>query len=243
MAGHIELDSFVRKFKNLWQSGRNAKLFVETQDGKAVINLQVGLGEAQLHPEHAGDHRDCGTAKQRRMERRAAARKEVDAAEKAAADNEAAKAEEASADKVRDSEMKKAEETSEEDSNEAVKLISSPIPQIDGATSDSEGGDLKYLLKIEAQDNCTEDDIVEAIEANFFGTLDDVKVEKDDPIRHLVVKKTNEKQVYRISIKNNGTVSNIIEGWRINHNFDNLAFGNYDFEKIGVRIREVLRRK
>ena len=244
--GHVELDSFVRKFVNLWQSGRHAKLFVETQGGNAVVNLQVGLGEARLHPGHGGGHRDCGTAKQRRKARRAVARQEADAVTKVAADKEAAEAEEASAAKVAkvaETEIKETGNTSEEGSIEAEKLTCTPIPQIDGAISISEesSDDLEYELKIEAYEKCTGDDIVEAIETNFFGTLDDEKVRKDDEIRHLVVKKTNEKQVFRIIAKKNETVTNIIEGWRISHNFDYLAFGNSVYESLGVRIRKVQR--
>ena len=67
------------------------------------------------------------------------------------------------------------------------------------------------------------------------------KVRKDEEIRHLVVKKTNEKQVFRIIAKKNEIVTNIIEGWRISHNFDYLAFGNSVYESLGVRIREVQR--
>ena len=46
MAGASELDSFVRKFVNLWKAGSHAKLHVETLDGDAFVNLQVGLGQA-----------------------------------------------------------------------------------------------------------------------------------------------------------------------------------------------------
>ena len=71
--------------------------------------------------------------------------------------------------------MKENYKSLDEDSNEAAKLICSPTPRIDGAAiSDSDVGDLEYKLQIEAQDNCTGDGIVEAIEANFLGTLDDV---------------------------------------------------------------------
>jgi hypothetical protein len=80
MAGPDELDSFVRKFRTLWQSRRNAKSFVETEAGHAFVNLQVGLGQAQ--PEQPVWHggRGGSPSKQRRLERRAEERQEVAAA-------------------------------------------------------------------------------------------------------------------------------------------------------------------
>ena len=74
MAGN-ELESFVRKFVNLWQSGCDAKLHVESEAGKAFITLRVGLGHDLLgHHHHDGRHRGGGPAKQRRKERREAER-------------------------------------------------------------------------------------------------------------------------------------------------------------------------
>ena len=50
MAGPGELDQFVRKFVAMWQSGQNAKLYVETEAGNAFVHLQVGLAQAKhLH--------------------------------------------------------------------------------------------------------------------------------------------------------------------------------------------------
>ena len=70
MAVSDELDSFVRKFKSLWQSGCKAKLYVETEAGNAFVNLQVGLGQAppgQHHP--VVDGQGGSPSKQRRKER------------------------------------------------------------------------------------------------------------------------------------------------------------------------------
>ena len=39
MAGHEELDKFVRKFVSLWESGSNARLLVETEAGNAFVSL------------------------------------------------------------------------------------------------------------------------------------------------------------------------------------------------------------
>ena len=50
MAGESEIDSFVRKFKSLWKSGRDAKLHVKTEAGDTFVTLSVGLG--QVPPGH-----------------------------------------------------------------------------------------------------------------------------------------------------------------------------------------------
>ena len=56
MAGEGELDSFVRKFKSLCKSGRDAKLHVKTEAGDTFVTLSVGLGQVppgnKLHAVH-----------------------------------------------------------------------------------------------------------------------------------------------------------------------------------------------
>jgi hypothetical protein len=90
MAGLKELNSFLGKFVNLWQSGMEATLRIDSKAGQATINLEVGLGQAP-QPEQ---HPICkyGPSRLRRRERRADARKlaeEVteDTAEQAATSN------------------------------------------------------------------------------------------------------------------------------------------------------------
>ena len=78
----IETTSFPNKFKNLWLAGVEAKLVFETHAGKAWGTLHVCLGEHPgqdqqplVHPqEHP--HKKLSPSKQRRMERRKAARVE-----------------------------------------------------------------------------------------------------------------------------------------------------------------------
>ena len=45
--GYDELNSFMLKFMNLWASGSNATLTIETHAGEACASLRVGLGQ---HP-------------------------------------------------------------------------------------------------------------------------------------------------------------------------------------------------
>ena len=68
-----ELDSFVLKFKNLWQAGRNANLTIKTIGGKVEANLSVELGDAPVLPIHF-KYKKSSPSRQRRRDRRAAAR-------------------------------------------------------------------------------------------------------------------------------------------------------------------------
>ena len=82
MAGLAELNSFVTKFLNLWQSGCDASLQLKTRGGKAKITLQLGLGEAPPPPFSTPPPRCVpGPSRQRRTERRALARKEAEKAQ------------------------------------------------------------------------------------------------------------------------------------------------------------------
>jgi hypothetical protein len=90
MAGHEELEKFMRKFVSLWQSGCNARLHVEAEAGNAFVSLgqaQHALGSGQ----HGGGCQGGSPSKQRRRERREAERSAKAAAsapEEAAASKE-----------------------------------------------------------------------------------------------------------------------------------------------------------
>ena len=74
MAGLQEINSFVNKFVSLWSRGIEAKLFMETEAGKASVILHSTLGSCYL-PEHQdGQGRRVGGSRLRRREKRAAAR-------------------------------------------------------------------------------------------------------------------------------------------------------------------------
>ena len=66
-----ELDSFIYKFKNLWQTGRNASLSLKSNYGKVEAHLGVELGEAFAPVFQRSKN---GPSRQKRRERRAAAR-------------------------------------------------------------------------------------------------------------------------------------------------------------------------
>ena len=75
---HIEVDSFVTKFKYLWHSGFKTSLIIEAENGEALVTLKSNLGV--IHPPHHGGpqrgqfHRYRGPSYQRRQEKRQAAR-------------------------------------------------------------------------------------------------------------------------------------------------------------------------
>ena len=76
-----ELDTFVRKFHQLWNDGLTAHLDLDTHGGYAWVGLRVQLGQVsgpphqQLFPQQV--HRNVESpARQRRRARRAAAHSE-----------------------------------------------------------------------------------------------------------------------------------------------------------------------
>jgi hypothetical protein len=88
---HCELDSFVLKFKNLWQAGRNANLSIKSNGGKVEVHLSVELGDAPFVTSHGHIPRSKnGPSRQRRRERRAAAHAGTRAAEQANIDQDTA---------------------------------------------------------------------------------------------------------------------------------------------------------
>ena len=76
---HCEIESFVLKFKNQWQAGRNATSSFKSNAGKAEANVCVELGDA---PPVTGQfwRPRISPSRQRRRDRRAAARKMAKAA-------------------------------------------------------------------------------------------------------------------------------------------------------------------
>ena len=108
---------------------------------------------------------------------------------------------------------------------------------------------IQYDLMVEADSNIKYYDIVEAIEVNYDGALDERDVDKDDPCRFINIYRLDQCEqdmkkncyMYRIHVENSATASSVIEDWTQQKNFDDLAFGNAIRDKLQVRIREVKR--
>ena len=193
MAGAVELDSFVRKFVHLWQSGRHARLLVEAEEGNAVVNLQVGLGQA-LPGGGTGHRGGDQPAKRRWRAKRAEDRLATVAAEKAAAaraadEVNAVKAAEEAANVVVDLEaaeevadIKATEEVADESAavrtaEETVpfraaenKSLLSPIPQIDGVGDVGAQQEEEKAFFTFSSDFC-EEDIVYSLEEIFSDSV------------------------------------------------------------------------
>ena len=70
-----EIDSFIWKFRKLLYSGKNARLEIKSEAGKAVVTLTAEVDvrdETPIHEHHVQSRN--GPARQRRREKRAAAR-------------------------------------------------------------------------------------------------------------------------------------------------------------------------
>lgn len=80
-----ELDTFVLKFKQLWNSGQTAHINLDTHAGNAWVSLhlQLGFAPGPLLPQPHQAKKIANQSRQRRRERRAAAARQA-AAEKAA---------------------------------------------------------------------------------------------------------------------------------------------------------------
>ena len=234
MAGASQLDSFVRKFRILWQSGCDAKLHVQSEAGNAFVTLSVGLGQVPPgHHHHGVHHRGGEPARQRRRERREAERQ---AAEKAVNDAKNVKTADAEKKDVTGNVIGKGTDTP-----------NSPKPQLDGIFDDKLRDDKAHFeLKVEAHERCTNSDVIEAIQENFFGTLDNKKVEKTDPVRQLIIREENEQlskvqDKYRIAVRDNEIATEIMRLWNEPYEFDDLASKNPVYGEVKIKIKEVKR--
>jgi hypothetical protein len=93
MTSMTELDTFVKKFKDLWKSGIGAHLDVDTYAGEAWVGLRVRLGHAPGPPHHqvhqqSREKSRNGPSRQRRRERRAQERNQIEAEETSRAEAE-----------------------------------------------------------------------------------------------------------------------------------------------------------
>ena len=76
-----EVDTFVRKFHQLWKAGLTAHLDLDTHAGNAWVGLRVQLGHVPPGPLHQQEHpqvfRKVSPSRLRRRERRLATRERV----------------------------------------------------------------------------------------------------------------------------------------------------------------------
>ena len=123
----------------------------------------------------------------------------------------------------------------------------SPIPQLDGIVDERENDEKAHFeLKVEAHEKCTNNDVIEATQENFFGALDNKKVEKTDSIRHLIIREEDKGLVkiqdkYRIIVREDKVATDILGLWNEPYEFDDLAFKNAVYGELKIKIKEVKR--
>ena len=118
-----------------------------------------------------------------------------------------------------------------------------------------EATEAKYELKVDAHEKCSDSDIIEVIETNFY-EAPEIKSEIEASSIHLTIKKSNEKQaimkiddefknvqIFTVCVKENEIARNIIESWKHFHQFDDYAFKNSDLKNLKINIRGVKRLK
>ena len=232
MASSIkELDKFIQKFKSLWVSGSNAKLLVQAdaETGVASVSLSVDIKlEMNKNVKLAGNTHRHGASGGSPSRQRRRARREAERLAKAAAAAEA----------VSTTDME-------------VKVNNSQQTVNRGQDEMSER---EFDLSFVVHESVKSYDILEAIEVNYGGSLNDRNVSLGDPCRFISfgrVKRTEidtvendtgeklEKVTCRIVVKNDENVSHVINDWRKSSNFDDLAFRNAVRGQRQVLIREV----
>ena len=130
-----ELDTFVQKFRNLWNSGLDARLNMECHAGQAWVGLHLRLGHAPgpLHQStipKSSRNRDTPSRRRRRARRAVAREKEAVKAttEKVTKAEEAVQESPEIVGEDSETEEKVAKETSEQSLDE----VNETIPQLDG---------------------------------------------------------------------------------------------------------------
>ena len=94
---------------------------------------------------------------------------------------------------------------------------------------------VSYDLEMESFASATEKDVVEVLEENFHGTLDDKHVEKTDFLRNITIEKLEKEEKlveenrkienYKVDVKDDGKVHEIFESWK-------TRYKEEDFKKI-----------
>jgi hypothetical protein len=173
MAGLVEMNSFIGKFVNLWQSGSDASLKIESSAGKASVVLQLELGSPfpQGHP-LAAHH--TGNARSRRRERRAEARKVASGN----VENDDVTAQETG-------KAVEAEHVNDKDLNDADKALVEGAIEVEDFVHETKKKDennddsVSYEMQFDAP-NCSDNEIEECFDFNLKDELKGKQLEKDD---------------------------------------------------------------
>jgi hypothetical protein len=119
----------------------------------------------------------------------------------------------------------------------------------------SEKDEIEFKLELDAHLKCKGYDVVEAIEENYQGTLNDLKIDEQDLSRLILIQKLEEEPfekddedenetrrirfVYKVIVNNNEVAKTLIESWKFRNKFDDLAFRHTVYDKVQIRIQKV----
>ena len=142
----------------------------------------------------------------------------------------------------RRAERRAAEREMSADAQKSSSIDSSSTDEVDG-TAEVEA---KFEVTVDAHEVCCNDDVIEAIEENFYGHLEDKQIEKSNPLASLLIEEAGKdllkvQNVYTLNVKDDEKVTEIIERWQKPYEFDDLAFKNAKHGKVGIKIRDVKR--
>ena len=211
----------------MWESGSSARLHVETEAGNAFVSLQVGLGQAQPLL-GGGQHGGGGRRGGSPSKQRRRERREAER-------------------------QVKAEEVLDDEKSTAEEDIL--VEETSVTEEQSEKDQIEFNLEIDAHEKCKGYDVVEAIEENYQGTLNDLKIDQQHLARFILIHKLeeepfekdvedeNEKRrirfVYKVIVKDNEVAKTLIESWKFRNKFDDLAFRHAVYDKVQIRIQKV----
>ena len=118
-------------------------------------------------------------------------------------------------------------------------------------TSEAEMNEVQYEIRIDAHEKLRNYDIVEAIEENFYGGLQDRNICREDPSSSILIhnyeqdlkENTNGRKlssfVYRLFVKNNDIPKSVVEDWINPGRFDDLAFRSAVRDKMTARVMDI----
>ena len=257
MAGLIEIDSFVHKYKQLLSNGFKASLYLEADQGDVHVTFKASLGllsiqEKLLNGYGSHSPRKRNLSYLRRQERRRKLRQNNNArAEKAPS---ATDSENSVNDVLKSGNIcANAEEVFETKAVEANHCVINFGDKEDkqSVLDELKTEEVQYEVNIDVQEKVKNFDVIEAVEVNFDGGLNDLNIEPEDPSRYILVHKLNEVAyetedkmkwkscTYKILVKNVDAALNVIESWKKAHNFDDLAFRSAERDEKQVKIRDI----
>ena len=161
-----EIDSFIQKFRNLWKSGLSAHLDLDTHSGEAWVGLRVRLGHPSHHQvQQLKTNSRNSPCRQRRRDRRTAARKEE--AEKAKSTGLETEEVLDKIDAEKDHSKEQSISTAEEASVQLIESVEH-LPEVEHAPANTDVEESEINLSnicTEVEDICNDDENIAVVHA------------------------------------------------------------------------------